>query len=138
MLSEFVTTVSRRRSVSTRATSVVVVPPVIPTAAPSATRAAAVRAMRDFCSLAVGAAVAERELVEHAVGDGAAVRPRQQPLPLEEGQVAADRGRRDPHRVDQVADADRPLGGELRDDVVEPIGLAHRGASYPPSAPVFC
>ena len=50
MLSAFVTTVSRWRSTSTRATSVVVVPPVRPTASPSATREAASTAIRRFSS----------------------------------------------------------------------------------------
>ena len=50
MLSELVTTVSWRRSDSARATSVVVVPPVIPIAEPSATRCAAALAMRALSS----------------------------------------------------------------------------------------
>ena len=50
MLSELVTTVRPRRSDSARAASVVVVPPVMPTAAPSGTRSAAARAIRAFCS----------------------------------------------------------------------------------------
>ena len=51
MFSALVTTVRPLRGASTRATSVVVVPPVSPTDAPSATSSAAARAIRRFSSL---------------------------------------------------------------------------------------
>ena len=50
MFSAFVTTVRRWRSITARATSVVVVPPVSPIATPSVTRVAASAAMRFFSS----------------------------------------------------------------------------------------
>ncbi len=50
MLSALVTTVRLSRTVSWRATSVVVLPPVRPTTAPSGMRVTAIRAIARFCS----------------------------------------------------------------------------------------
>ena len=95
MFSALVTIVSCRRSTSARATSVVVVPPVSPIAQPS--QHARRRLARDP-QLLLGLAralVAERQLVQDALGDRAAVRATEQVLALEQPQVAADCGRRD-------------------------------------------
>ena len=125
MFSEFVTTVSRGVATSARATSVVVVPAGQPDR--GALGDPRRRLARDpQLLLAVpAAAVAQRQLVEHAVGDRAAVRAREQVLVLEQAQVAADGGGRHAELGGQVAHADAAVARQALEDAAQPVGLAH-------------
>ena len=69
--------------------------------------------------------VPKRKLVENPLGDGAAVRSRQQALPLEQLEVATDRGCRDPEPVGEVGNAHASIRGEPFEDRAEPFGLPH-------------
>ena len=110
MLSALVTTRRPECDARARATSVVVEPPFSPTEVTSPPSSAG-GAPRDrtlgFVPLA--AAVAHRQLVEHAGGDRAAVRAGQQLLALQQLQVAPDRRLRHPS-----SRPDRATSTELR------------------------
>src|SRR6201994_2822713 len=75
------------------------------------------------------AAIADRELVEGAVADRAAVRAGEQALLLEQLEVAADGRRRGAEVGGQLGDRDRAGVGERGDDRGEPLAAAHRASS---------
>ena len=125
MLIAFVTTVRRSRSASTRATSVVVVPPVRPTARPSCTSSPAASGDAALLVGVLRASVAQRQLVGDAARDRATVRAREQALLLEQLEVAANGGLGHVERARQVGDTHTAMGSQVGEDRVETLRLAH-------------
>ena len=78
------------------------------------------------------ALVAERQLVQDALGDRAAVRPGEQALLLEQLEVAADRRRRDVEPVARSATSTATVRGELGSRIAdEAFGLVHGADDSP-------
>ena len=75
------------------------------------------------------ALVAERELVEDALRDRAAVGSRQQALALEQVEVTADGGGRYAQLVRDVGDVHAAVPGQPLQDRLQPLRLPHRNRS---------
>ena len=123
MFNAFVTTVSRSRSTSSRATSVHVARETDRHAVGDHRGGR----LRDLALLVVmpRALVPKRELVQHAHRDGAAMRACEQPLLLEQLEVAPDGGRRHVQARRKVGHLDAPIGREIREDRRQTFRLVH-------------